>query len=342
MSTDDAEYKMSDAELPPTVANSPATEELPQTVVRTRSSNNSPFIHPRTIFPVDTPPTLQRTVFPVDQKIQYSGETPPFVPRTDQRSQFLEEQGFSKKPEQRTSFVEDMIYMKRAEQRAQLPSPDEQNIHRKPDTNSSTPGRRNSEGEIDFTSFSKKRVAWTPEDDDTLDRVLQQVQGCAKLVSLANNSYRRINRCIKIFNAVSATVLSILTGNQLYDSANNNVTSAWVSGITTGFSLLKLLMSSLLGIFNYDEKEVKCIQLEDSCANLHESIRNVRATPSADRLSPTAVLQKIVRKYLEIRRGMIKINIIADQEDNYRSHIDAVKNRTQETKDVYLSVVDDF
>lgn len=327
MSTDDAEYKRAEAELPPTVANSPSTADIPQTVVRAR--NYSPLMQPRTIFPID-------------QNVQYSGEAPPFVPRSDQRAQFLEEHGFPKKPEQKTSFMEDMTYMKRAEQRAHMSSSDEPSIHRKPDTNNNTPGRRNSEGEIDFTSFSKKRIAWTPEDDDTLDRVLQQVQGCAKLVSLANNSYRSINRYIKIFNAISATVLSILTGNQLYDSANNHVTPSWVSGVTTGFSLLKLLMSSLLGIFHYDEKEIKCIQLEDSCANLHESIRNVRATPSADRLSPTAVLQKIVRKYLEIRRGMIKINIIADQGDNYRDHINGVKNRTQETKDVYLSVVDDF
>lgn len=196
--------------------------------------------------------------------------------------------------------------------------------------------------DFDFNSFSKQRTQWTANDDETLDRLLQQVQGCSKLVSLANWWYRRMNKCITVFNAISVSLLTVLTSHQLYNSTSAQVSPSWISALSTIFSILKLFTAGLAAIFQYTARETKCIQLEDSCSNLYESVRNIKATPAADRLSPTIVLQKIIKQYLSIRRGMLKINIFTDQSNSYRKEVNALKNRSDAIKDVYLSVVDDF
>lgn len=198
------------------------------------------------------------------------------------------------------------------------------------------------EDDFDFNTFSKHRTLWTLEDEETLNRILQQVQGCAKLISLANSWYRSINRRITAFTAFSVSLLTILTSLQLYDSVNGIMVSGYVAGFSAVFSGLKLFAVGIVTIFKYVERETKCIQLEDSCANLQESVRNIRATPSDYRISPTIVLQKIIKRYLDIRRGMLQINIIADQADNYRVEVNALKDKPESAKDVYLSVVDDF
>jgi hypothetical protein len=198
------------------------------------------------------------------------------------------------------------------------------------------------EDDFDINSFSKHRTSWTHEDEETLNRILQQVQGCAKLISLANSWYRSINRRITAFTAFSVSLLTVLTSLQLYDSVNGIMVSGYVAAFSAVFSSLKLFAVGIVTIFKYVERETKCIQLEDSCAKLQESVRNLKATPSAYRLSPTIVLQKIIRRYLDIRRGMLQINIITDQADNYRVEVNALKDRSESTKDVYLSVIDDF
>ena len=201
---------------------------------------------------------------------------------------------------------------------------------------------RRSDDEFNFSNFSKSRSVWTDNDEKTLHRMLQQVQGCAKLVGMANSRYRAVNRVITGINAFSSVLLTVLNSNMLYNASNNTNSGTWVSVLATVFSSIQLVLAGLDMIYHYGHREIQCIQMEDRCATLQESIRNTVATPLVNRHSPTFVLQKIIKRYLEIRRAMVSINIIADHGDSYKKIVEGLKNKTDESKEVYLTVIDEF